>query len=121
LATIGNRCLGRLIGNKAHHFEITKDGQKAFLFLTYDGLNPPAERLNQNAEVLEHCARVAQDLPVAAKTPPDSNKPLEAEARSKTAAESFISKTRLASCAASGSRFAAFFVTVLVLLQRCCH
>ena len=39
-----------LIGKKAHLFEITKDGQTAFLISTGDGLNQSTEGLNQSEE-----------------------------------------------------------------------
>ena len=39
-----------LIGKKAHLFEITKDGQTAFLISTTEGLNQSAEGLNQSEE-----------------------------------------------------------------------
>ena len=39
-----------LIGKKAQLFEITKDGQTAFLISTGDGLNPSTEGLNQNED-----------------------------------------------------------------------
>jgi hypothetical protein len=56
-----------LIGKKAHLFEITKDGQTAFLISTAEGLKQSTEGLNQSEEVLDHCAGVAQHLVVAAK------------------------------------------------------
>ena len=40
----------KLIGKTAHLFEITKDGQTAFLISTGDGLNPSTEGLNQSEE-----------------------------------------------------------------------
>ena len=42
-----------LIGKKTYLFEITKDGQTAFLISTGDGLNLSAEGLNQSEEVLQ--------------------------------------------------------------------
>ena len=39
-----------LIGKKAHLFEITKDGQTAFLISTGDGLNLSTEGLNQSED-----------------------------------------------------------------------
>ena len=39
-----------LIGKTAHLFEITKDGQKAFLISTDDGLNPSTVGLNQSED-----------------------------------------------------------------------
>ena len=39
-----------LMGKKAHLFEISKDGQTAFLISTGDGLNPSTEGLNQSED-----------------------------------------------------------------------
>ena len=39
-----------LIGKQAHLFEITKDGQTAFLISTDEGLNQSTEGLNQSEE-----------------------------------------------------------------------
>ena len=96
-----------LIGKKAHLFEITKDGQTAFLISTGDGLNPSTEGLNQSQQVLKPCINVAQiPVDVLAKNEPDFTEPLATDSRSKSFAESFIINTWLVSCAASGSHFA---------------
>jgi hypothetical protein len=51
-----------LIGKKTHLFEITKDGQTAFLISTAEGLNQSTEGLNQVKKLNSRKGRIRTGL-----------------------------------------------------------